>query len=234
MGQVITVASGKGGVGKSTVTAGLCASLAHAGKRVLAIDADAGLRGLDLLLGLEDEAVYDLSDVLGGRKRLSDAMIRHEGLGALFFLAAPLTPEDPCITAQALKTLFLHTGNAFDYIVIDSPSGLGALQSALAAAADRVLLVTTPDPSAVRAAARASQALGGEQGLIINRIEPKLIRDKILPHIDSVIDTVAVRLIGLIPEDRDAVRGKGEAAGIAMQNIALRLAGEHRPLYRFW
>lgn len=234
MGQVITVASGKGGVGKSTVTAGLCATLAHAGKRVLAIDADAGLRGLDLLLGLEDEAVYDLSDVLSGRKRLTDAMIRHEGLGALFFLAAPPTPEDPCITAQSLKNLFLHTGNAFDYILIDSPSGLGTLQAELADAADLVVLVTMPDPAAVRAAARASQVLGGEQRLIVNRIEPKLIRDGVLPHIDSIIDTVAVRLIGLIPEDRDAVRGKGEAAGIAMQNIALRLTGQHRPLYRFW
>lgn len=234
MGQVITVASGKGGVGKSTITAGLCASLAHAGKRVLAIDADAGLRGLDLVLGLENEAVYDLSDVLCGRRRLSDAMIRQEQMGALFFLAAPLTPEDPSITAQALQNLFLHTGNAFDYILIDSPSGLGFLQAQLAAVCDRLLMVTTPDPAAVRATARASQVLGGEQCLIINRIEPKLIRDKLLPDIDSIIDTVAVRLLGLIPEDRDAVRGKGEAAGIAMQNIAFRLDGNHRPLYRFW
>ena len=234
MGQVITVASGTGGVGKSTVTAGICASLAYAGKRVLAIDGDVGLRGLDLVLGLENEAVYDLADVLGGRKRLSDAMIRHEALGALFFLAAPLDAESPAITAQALRSLCQHTGNAFDYIVIDSPSGLGRLQGAFAAAADRILMVTVPDPAAVRATARASQVLGGRQQLIVNRIEPKLIREKVLPNIDSIIDTVAVPLIGLIPEDADAVRGKGEAAGIAMQNIALRLDGQNKPLYRFW
>lgn len=234
MGQVITVASGKGGVGKSTITAGLCASLAHMGKRVLAIDADAGLRGLDLILGLEDEAVYDLADVLSGRKRLSDAIIRHEALGALFFLAAPLSADEPSLTEQALRSLIAHTGNAFDYIVIDSPSGLHPWARVTAAVCDRLLMVTTPDPSAVRACAHASQVLGGNQKLIINRIDPKPIRDGVLPNVDAIIDTVAVPLIGLIPEDHGAVWGKGEAAGIAMQNIALRLNGEHKPLYRFW
>ncbi len=234
MGQVITVASGKGGVGKSTITAGLCASLAYQGKRVLAIDADAGLRGLDLVLGLEDEAVYDLADVLSGRKRLSDAMIRHEQLGALFFLAAPLTPDDPCLTEQALRSTITHTGNAFDYIIIDSPSGLHPWARHTAAVCDRLLMVTTPDPASVRAAAHASQVLGGNQKLIINRIDAKAVRDGVLPNIDTIIDTVAVPLIGLIPEDRGAVWGKGEAAGIAMQNIALRLDGKHKPLYRFW
>ncbi len=161
MGQVITVASGKGGVGKSTVTAGLCASLSRMGRRVLAIDADIGLRGLDLVLGLENEAVYDLADVLTGRKRLSDAMIRQEQMGALFFLAAPLTDDARCMTADNLKSLFLHTGNAFDYIFLDSPSGLGRWQRELAKACDRTLMVTTPDAGAVRAAARTSQVLGG-------------------------------------------------------------------------
>ena len=234
MGQVITVASGKGGVGKSTITAGLCASLAYQGKRVLAIDADAGLRGLDLILGLEDEAVYDLADVLSGRKRLSDAMIRHEQLGALFFLAAPLTPDDPSLTEQALRSLIAHTGNAFDYIIIDSPSGLHPWARHTAAVCDRLLMVTTLDPASVRATAHASQVLGGNQKLIINRIDSKAVRDGVLPNMDTIIDTVAIPLIGLIPEDRGAVWGKGEAAGIAMQNIALRLDGKHKPLYRFW
>ena len=234
MGQVITVASGKGGVGKSTVAAGLCASLAHQGKRVLAIDADAGLRGLDLILGLENEAVYDLADVLSGRKRLCDAIIRHEALGALFFLAAPLTADDPSLTEQALRYLISHTGNAFDYIVIDSPSGLHPWARHVAAVCDHLLMVTTPDPSAVRATAHASQTLGKAQHLIINRIEPKAVRDGVVPNMDTIIDTVAAPLIGLIPEDHGAVWGKGEAAGIAMQNIALRLDGKHKPLYRFW
>ena len=234
MGQVITVASGKGGVGKSTIAAGLCASLAHAGKRVLAIDADAGLRNLDLILGLEDEAVYDLADVLGGRRRLSDALIRHEALGALFFLAAPLSADDPHLTEAALRSLIAHTGNAFDYIIIDSPSGLGPWARHTAAVCDRLLLVTTPDPTAIRATACASQVLGGKQQLIINRIDPKPVREGVLPDMDTIIDTVAVPLIGLVPEDRQAVWGKGEAAGIAMQNIALRLDGKQKPLYRFW
>ncbi len=234
MGQVSTVASGKGGVGKSTIAAGLCASLAHQGKRVLAIDADAGLRSLDLILGLEDEAVYDLADVLSGRKRLSDAMIRHEALGALFFLAAPLTADDPNLTESALRSLIAHTGNAFDYIVIDSPSGLHPWARYTAAVCDLLLLIATPDPSAVRATARASQILGGNQRLIVNRIDPKAVRDGVVPNMDTIIDTVAVPLIGLIPEDREAVWGKGEAAGIAMQNIALRIDGKHKPLYRFW
>lgn len=234
MGQVITVASGKGGVGKSTITAGLCASLAYHGKRVLAMDADAGLRGLDLILGLEDEAVYDLADVLSGRKRLSDAIIRHEPLGALFFLAAPLTPDSPYLTEQALRSLIAHTGNAFDFIIIDSPSGLSPWARSIAAVCDRLLMVTTPDPASVRATAHASQVLGGKQKLIINRIDSRAVRDGVLPNMDAIIDTVAVPLIGLIPEDRGAVWGKGEAAGIAMQNIALRLDGKHKPLYRFW
>ncbi len=234
MGQVITVASGKGGVGKTTITAGLCASLAHQGKRILAIDADAGLRSLDLILGLENEAVYDLADVLSGRKRLSDAIIRHEALGALFFLAAPLMPDDPSLTESALRSLIAHTGNAFDYIVIDSPSGLHPWARDTAAVCDRLLMVTTPDPSAVRAAAHASQILGNSQHLIINRIDPKAVRDGVVPNVDMIIDTVAVPLIGLIPEDREAVWGRGEAAGIAMQNIARRLDGKHTPLYRFW
>lgn len=234
MGQVITVASGKGGVGKSTITAGLCASLAYQGKRVLAIDADAGLRSLDLILGLEDEAVYDLADVLSGRKRLSDAIIRHEQLGALFFLAAPLSANEPSLTEPSLRSLITHTGNAFDYIVIDSPSGLHPWACHTAAVCDLLLMVTTPDPSAVRACAHASQVLGGQQKLIINRIDHKAVRDGVLPNMDTIIDTVAVPLIGLIPEDRESVWGKGEAAGIAMQNIALRLDGKHKPLYRFW
>ena len=95
-------------------------------------------------------------------------------------------------------------------------------------------MVTTPDPSAVRATAHASQTLGKAQHLIINRIEPKAVRDGVVPNMDTIIDTVATPLIGLIPEDHGAVWGKGEAAGIAMQNIALRLDGKHKPLYRFW
>lgn len=207
MGHSILVASGKGGVGKSTVTAALAISLAK-NKKVLVIDGDAGLRCQDIMLNLSDRIIYDWGDVLCGNVALSDAVITSE-LG-VHLLPAPLyfSPE---FTAEAFASMVNAVKDDYDFIFIDAPAGVGPSLALLAKACKLALIVSGSEAAGIRGACAAGDALK-EYGivsrrLIINSVKPSLIRNGFMPNLDSVIDRTELRLIGVLPFDESISLG---------------------------
>ena len=243
-GTVIAITSGKGGTGKTAVTAGVGAALAAPDRPVLCLDADLTLRNLDLCLGLSDRAVLDFSDVLTGACTLDAALVPHPGRPGLFLLAAPPFCRAEEIDEQAFHALLQELRTRFSFCLIDCPAGLGADFHLAAAQADRALIVATGDASSLRDGQRAAQelrALGVQRlHLIVNRIRVRLLRRMTLT-IDDAMDLLGVPLLGIVPEE-DAVllaNNRGEmlpvrrrGAGRAYQNIARRLCGEQVPLLK--
>jgi septum site-determining protein MinD len=240
---VITVTSGKGGVGKTTATANLSTALAMHGKKVVAIDADIGLRNLDVVMGLENRIVYDLVDVVEGSCRIRQAMIRDKRVDELYLIPAAQSRDKDSVSPQDMIDLVNQLRSEFDFIFIDSPAGIErGFQNALAPA-DRVLIVTTPEVSAVRDADRIigliEAAEKGPGDLIVNRLRLDMVRRGDMLHTDDVIDILAINMIGVVPDDEAIItstnRGRpvtmenGSVAGKAFNNIALRLMGEQVP-----
>lgn len=232
MAQKILVASGKGGVGKTTICTQVGAALARRGLRVLTAELDAGFRSMDLLLELESGVVFDLADVLEGRCAPDAAVQTHASSGLRVLLA----PADPGYgaSAQGLKQLSDWAESRFDMLLFDCPAGFGAIQRAAAACCGAALLVTLPEPVACRAAARVSgllRSLGvSEQRLIINRVSRGRLPCGDIRDMDDVIDMTGVRLIGAVPEAAVLPAPAGRA-GIsvpeqALDRIAARLLGE--------
>lgn len=241
LAQTILVTSGKGGVGKSTVSVLLGAALAEAGKRVLLLEMDSGLRGMDIMLGVQDETVYDLSDVLTRRCEPIKAMVACPYQEGLYLLPAPY---DHCFVPDQSDLIRLTRGLAqhFDYMLVDTPAGLGRNFQAAVAVADRALLVVTPDPICVRDGRKVADtldALGvGDIRLIINKVTPQLAKMKMLPDLDAVIDGVGVQLIGVIPQENQVmeITAKGRrlpnstVCHRVFANLAGRLEGMYIPL----
>lgn len=229
MAQKIMVASGKGGVGKSTVCLWLGAGLCAAGKNVLVLETGAGYRGLDIAMGLENKALYDLSDLLEGRCSLEAALLRQKGCGVELICA----PNDPEYLPgeEKLAQLMEKLDEQYDFILADCGSGFGPMQGLVARRCDSCLLVTTPDRVAVRAAAQTS-SLARAQGLqnqllCINRIPMRLPESSGIRDLDDVIDIVGVQLLGAIPEGVLAGRPKRELgqASEELYRMAERLCG---------
>jgi septum site-determining protein MinD len=240
---VITITSGKGGVGKTTATANISMALAMLGQRVVAIDTDIGLRNLDVVMGLENRIVYDLVDVVEGHCRLRQALIRDKRLSELYLLPAAqihdktaVSPEQMCEVADQLRP-------EFDFVLIDSPAGIEQGYRNAVAPSDRVLIVTTPDVSAVRDADRIVGLVeADEKGparLIINRMNPAMVRrDQMLSTAD-VVEILAIDLIGVVPEDPGVITSTNRGTPVAMdgrslsgqafRNIAARLMGQDVP-----
>jgi septum site-determining protein MinD len=242
-GQVLTISSGKGGVGKTTVTANLAAALALAGKRVICIDADIGLRNLDVVLGLENRIVYDLVDVVEGRCRVRQAMIRDKRLPELFLIPAAQTRDKSAVSPSDMVRLCDELRSDADFILIDSPAGIERGFRNAIAPADVIIVVTNPEVSAVRDADRIIGLVEAEEKgptkLIINRLNPAMIKRGDMLTAEDVLELLAVELIGMIPDD-DAViisTNKGQPialdgktkAGLAFHEIARRLMGEDVP-----
>lgn len=243
MGKVIVIASGKGGTGKTTATAALASCLAASGRRVLCIDADAGLKNLDLCLGLADKAVLDFGDVISGRCGLDAAVIAHPELPRLFFLTAPVEPISTAWEADGLVRLIRYVKGIFDYCLIDSPAGLGAGFSAAASAADCAVIVSASDPSSCRDSGRVVMELK-EMGmedirLVVNRVRRGILfRTK--QTIDDAVDSIGARLLGIVPEDRQVILSaaaqkplalcRDGAALAAFDRIARRIDGEKVPV----
>lgn len=244
MGTVIAVTSGKGGTGKTTVTAGVACCLAARGRRVLCIDMDIGLRNLDISLGMADRAVMDFSDVLYNRCTLERGAAAHPVIEGLFLLTAPIrfdpSPED----LDRMHTLLEKAKTSYDYILIDAPAGIGAGFRLASAWADRAVVVTTNEPSALRDAQRTIAELAKsvhDLHLIMNRIQPRLMR-RLHTTIDDAMDTAGLPLLGVVPEDEQVALAAGtgqplilvtrKGAAVACLNIAKRIEGERVPLMK--
>lgn len=241
--KVITITSGKGGVGKTTTTANLAVALAQQGKRVVCIDGDIGLRNLDVILGLENRIVYDLVDIIEGRCRLKQAMIRDKRLPELYLIPAAQTRDKSAVSPSDMVRLTDELRSEVDWILLDSPAGIERGFKNALAPADNVLVVTNPEISAVRDADRIIGLIEAEEKgpakLIINRVNPGLTKRGDMLSAEDILELLAVELIGVIPEDENVVvasnRGQPVSfsdkskAGIAFQNIARRIMGENVP-----
>ena len=242
MSKVIVLASGKGGTGKSTVSVGLAVALVKLNKKVLLVDCDSGMRGVDLMLGVEKELVYDVSDAVGGGCDKSAAIYVTQNVYGLYMMPAALSADDE-VSPSVLKELIDDIKGDYDYILIDSPAGTGSGFEAAAAAADAALIVINPEPTSVRGCLNIRRKLT-EMGiedtrLVINRFWPeRFCKMGIYKDIDSLIDTAQTQLISIIPEDLQiaAIAQRGETGQKsapsmeAFKNLAARLEGENVPL----
>jgi len=242
--RIVTVTSGKGGVGKTTATANIGVALASMGQKVTCIDSDIGLRNLDVVLGLENRIVYDLVDVVENQCRVRQAMIRDKRFEELFLIPAAQTRDKNSISPSDMISITNEIKDEMDWILIDSPAGIERGFRNAIAPADEVLVVTNPDVSAVRDADRIIGIIESEEKgparLIINRLNPSMIKRGDMMNADDILELLAVKLIGIVPEDEGVIvstnMGKPivmdpkSKAGQAFRNIARRLNGDDIPL----
>lgn len=243
MCEVIVVTSGKGGVGKTTTSANVGTGLAAAGKRVVLIDTDIGLRNLDVVMGLENRIVYNLVDVVEGNCRIKQALIRDKRYPGLYLMPSAQTKDKSAVSpAQMVKMIHVLREQQFDYIILDCPAGIEqGFQNAIAGA-DRALVVTTPEVSAIRDADRIIGLLEANEfkqiDLIINRVRFEMIKRGEMMNVSDVADILAIPLLGIVPDDENVViaTNQGEPlvgnhtmAGRAYQNICWRILGEDVP-----
>lgn len=244
MGEVIVITSGKGGVGKTTTTANIGTGLAMEGKKVAIVDADIGLRNLDVVMGLENRIVYDIVDVVEKVCRLKQGLIKDKRYDGLFLLPAAQTKDKNAVSPAQMVELCNDLKEIFDYILIDCPAGIEqGFQNAIAGA-DKAIVVTTPEISAVRDADRIIGLLEAKglhnPKLIVNRIRQDMVKRGDMMNIEDMIDILAIDLIGIVPDDEAIVisTNKGEPvvtdntalAGQAYRNISKRIIGEEVPL----
>lgn len=245
MGEAIVVTSGKGGVGKTTTSANLGTALALMGKKVCMVDTDIGLRNLDVVMGLENRIIYDLVDVVEGRCRLPQALIKDKRFDELYLLPAAQTKDKNAVSPDNVRTIILELKKDFDYIVIDCPAGIEQGFRNAVAGADKAIVVTTPENAAVRDADRIIGLLEKEQQiespkLIINRIRPNMVKSGDMLGVDDICQVLAIDLVGIVPDDEYVIKAanSGEPtvmnpssrAAIAYRNIARRILGDTVPL----
>jgi septum site-determining protein MinD len=241
--RVITITSGKGGVGKTTGVANFGVGLALEGQRVIVLDADIGLRNLDVIMGLENRIVYDVVDVVEGNCRLQQALIRDKRLPELHLLAAAQTRDKTAVSPDQMVSLCNDLRSECDFVLIDSPAGIErGFQNAIAGA-DEAIIMTTPEVAAVRDADRIvgliEAAEKGPPTLVINRIKPDMVRRGDMLATEDVIEILAVDLLGIVPEDENIIVSANKGIPIALdgqsgaaqafRNIAQRILGQEVP-----
>ena len=245
-GRTIVITSGKGGVGKTAATANLGSVLAQGGCKVCVVDADIGLRNLDVVLGLENRIVYNLVDVIKGRCRVRQALIKDKRNENLYLLPASQSDDKNAVEPAQMQQLCQELKREFDYIFIDCPAGIEQGFRNAIAGADQAIVVTTPEVSAIRDADRVIgllQAQGIDTQLVINRLNAELVRRGDMLNQQDVIDILAIELLGIVPEDEGIVisTNKGSPAafsddyeaGRAYRRIARRIRGEMVPIPNF-
>ncbi|WZL71580.1 septum site-determining protein MinD [Clostridiaceae bacterium 35-E11] len=240
MGEVIVITSGKGGVGKTTTTANIGTGLALEGKKVVVVDADIGLRNLDVVMGLENRIVYDIVDVIDGVCRIRQALIKDKRYNSLFLLPAAQTRDKNAINPKQMQELCNELKESFDYVLVDCPAGIEQGFKNAIAGADKAVVITTPEVSAIRDADRIIGLLEAAElrnpQLIINRIRIDMVKKGDMMNIEDMIDILAIDLLGVVPDDEAIVisTNKGEPAvtddkslaGQAYRNITKRIIGE--------
>jgi septum site-determining protein MinD len=244
MARIIVITSGKGGVGKTTTTANLGMALAKRRRKVAVIDADFGLRNLDLLLGLENRVVYTAVEVLAGQCRLEQALVKDKRFNNLALLPAAQNRTKEAVTPDQMKQLVAALSRVYEFILIDCPAGIEmGFQNAIAAAREAII-VTTPEISAVRDADRVIGLLEANNirqiSLIVNRLKPAMVEANDMMSVQDVQEILSVQLVGIVPDDEKVIvsTNKGEPlvlsetpslAGQAFDNIVRRLEGERVP-----
>ncbi|HIT90930.1 MAG TPA: septum site-determining protein MinD [Candidatus Merdenecus merdavium] len=243
MSEVIVVTSGKGGVGKTTTSANIGTGLAKLNKKVVLIDTDIGLRNLDVVMGLENRIVYNLVDVIEGNCRMKQALIKDKRYPSMCLLPSAQTRDKTAVTPEQMKKLTDELREEFDYILLDCPAGIEQGFKNAISGADRSLVVTTPEVSAIRDADRIIGLLESNEikqiHLIINRLRMDMIKRGDMMSVEDVVDILAVDLIGAVPDDENIVVstnqgeplvGTDSLAGQAYLNICRRILGEEVPL----
>ncbi len=246
MCEVIVITSGKGGVGKTTTTANLGTGLAAMGKKVALIDTDIGLRNLDVIMGLENRIVYNLVDVVEGKCRIKQALIKDKRYPGLYLMPSAQTRDKSAVTPPQMVKMIAALREQFDFVILDCPAGIEqGFQNAIAGA-DRALVITTPEVSSIRDADRIIGRLEANEiertDLVVNKLKIDMVRRGDMMSVSDVADILAIPLIGIVPDDENVVIaanqgeplvGNATLAGRAYKNIALRVMGEEVPFLNF-
>lgn len=244
MGEAIVVTSGKGGVGKTTTSANVGTALALLGKKVCMVDTDIGLRNLDVVMGLENRIIYDLVDAIEGRCRLQQALIKDKRFDELYLIPAAQTKDKNAVTPEQVRSVVLELKKDYDFVIIDCPAGIEQGFKNAVAGADKAIIVTTPEKSAVRDADRIIGLLEKERidppKLVVNRIRANMMKSGDMLDIDEICAVLSIDLLGLVPDDEHVIKAanSGEPtvmnpnsrAAIAYRNIARRILGDTVPL----
>lgn len=242
MSEVIVITSGKGGVGKTTTTANVGTGLAMEGKKVVLIDTDIGLRNLDVVMGLENRIVYNLVDVIEGNCRIKQALIKDKRNPTLYLLPSAQTRDKTAVSPEEMAKLTEELKDEFDYILLDCPAGIEQGFKNAIAGADRAIVVTTPEVSAVRDADRIIGLLDANEikkiELVVNRLRTDMVKRGDMMSSQDVVEILSVDLLGVVPDDENIVvsTNQGEPlvgskclAGQAYKNICDRIMGEEVP-----
>jgi len=246
MGQVIVITSGKGGVGKTTTSANLGTGLAKLNKKVVLVDTDIGLRNLDVVLGLENRIVYHLVDVIEGNCKIKQALIKDKKNPNLYLLPSAQTRDKSAVSPAQMKQLTEILREEFDFVILDCPAGIEQGFMNAIAGADRAIIVTTPEVSAIRDADRIIGLLEANEihdtSLIVNRIRMDMVKRGDMMSMDDVVDILSIDLLGVVPDDEQVVISTNQGiplcggeslAGKAYMNICKRLVGEEVPIMDF-
>lgn len=247
MGTVIITASGKGGTGKTSFCAGTAVALCALGEKVLLVDADSGLRNLDLVLGMTDRLLFSFSDVISGKASLKESAVRHPIVKNLRVLTAPASSKPgPWVDRQSVSAFLQNCRAHFTYTIVDCPAGLTDIISYFAAGGDRAVIVATPDYTSLRGAEQAAQIFYRQHmdnvRIVVNRVRPGMIEQGDMVNIDKAMDLAGLGLLGIVPEDKDII-ACGNAGHVLMlhsqgpavtayDHIARRLKGEKVRLMR--
>ncbi|MED1468402.1 septum site-determining protein MinD [Bacillus salipaludis] len=246
MGEAIVITSGKGGVGKTTTSANIGTSLALQGKKVCLVDTDIGLRNLDVVMGLENRIIYDLVDVIEKRCKIHQALVKDKRFDdLLYLLPAAQTVDKSAVKPEQMKELITQLKQDYDYIIIDCPAGIEQGFQNAVAGADKAIVITTPEASAIRDADRVIGLLEKEQHmeppkLVINRIRNQMMKNGDMLDVDEITQHLSIELFGIVADDEEVIRASNHGEPIAMdpnskaslayRNIARRILGESIPL----
>lgn len=237
MGTAVLIASGKGGTGKTTLAVNLGATLALMDKKVCLVDLNMGLRNLDIYMGLENKTLFDLGDVFTGVCKVEKALVRDDRFGHLYLLSCPQFKEISGVTPMHYKKLLTVLKNTFDYVLIDTPVTLGSIMESVAPAVDGALIVVTPDYTAVRNADTMDQRLASlginRRCCVVNKVSLELLREKQIPDLEYISETMGTPMCGVIPFDDNIHNGNNSGRPVVMArnsyiadnfvNMALRI-----------
>ncbi len=245
MGEAIVITSGKGGVGKTTTSANIGTALALSGKKVCLVDTDIGLRNLDVVMGLDNRIIYDIVDVVEERCRLHQALVSDKRFDCLKLLPAAQTKDKSAVNPEQMKVMIKELKQDFDYVIIDCPAGIEQGFKNAVAGADKAIVVTTPENSAVRDADRVIGLLDKEEHieapkLVVNRIRNHMAKSGDMLSVDEIVNVLSIDLLGIVADDDDVIKASNNGepvafhptskASIAYRNIARRILGESVPL----